>query len=78
MDNGASIHMKYDRSLFRAQNKKGNTIVDLGDETTYPVRGVDSIFFQMPSSDVIEMSDILLVISLRKNLILVSCMTYIY
>jgi hypothetical protein len=39
------------------------------------MRGVGSISFQMPSGDVLELSDILFVPGLRKNLLSMSCMT---
>jgi hypothetical protein len=52
--------------------------MELGDDATYLLRGVGSISFQMPSGDVLELDHILLVPSLRKNLLLVSCMTYIH
>jgi hypothetical protein len=48
--------------------------VELGDDATYPMRGVGSISFQMPLGDVLELSDVLFVPSLKKNLLLVSCM----
>jgi hypothetical protein len=46
VDNGASRHMTYDRSLFnRIQEQEGGMSVELGDDATYPVRGVGSISF---------------------------------
>jgi hypothetical protein len=76
VDSGASRHMTYDRSLFnRFQEQEGGMSVELGDDATYPVRGVGSISFQMPSGDVLELSDVLFVPSLKKNLLSVSCMT---
>jgi hypothetical protein len=41
--------------------------VEFGDDVAYPVRGVGSISFQMPSSDV------LFVLGLMNNLFSVSC-----
>jgi hypothetical protein len=35
--------------------------VELGDDATYPVVGVGSISFQMPSGDVLELSGVLYV-----------------
>jgi hypothetical protein len=57
------------------KEQEGGMTMELGDDATYPVRGVGSISFQMPSGDVLELSDILFVPSLRKNLLSVSCMT---
>jgi hypothetical protein len=48
--------------------------VELGDDATYPMRGVGSISFWMPSSDVLELSDVLFVPGLKKNILSVSCM----
>jgi hypothetical protein len=52
--------------------------VELGNDATYLMRRVGYISFRMPSSDVLELSDILFVLGLRKNLLLVSCMTDIH
>jgi hypothetical protein len=48
--------------------------VELGDDATYPMRGVGSISFQTPIGDVLELSNVLYVLGLKKNLLLVSCM----
>lgn len=68
--------MTYHKSLFSLfQEQKGDMGVELGDDTTYPMRrGVDSISFQMHLGDVLELSDILFVPSLKKNLLSSSCM----
>jgi hypothetical protein len=42
------------------------------------VRGVGSISFLVPSGDVLDLDHILLVPSLRKNLVSVSCMINIH
>jgi hypothetical protein len=49
--------------------------VFFGDDTTYIVRGVGSISFQMFSSDVREFIDALLVISFKSNMLSFYCMT---
>jgi hypothetical protein len=41
--------------------------VESCDDATYHVRGVGSISFHMPSSDVLDWSDVLIVPSLKKN-----------
>jgi hypothetical protein len=51
---------------------------ELGDEATYLARGVGSISFHMPLGDVLELSDIIFVLCLRKNLLSVSCMRDVY
>lgn len=52
--------------------------IKLGDDATHPVRGVGSISFWMPLGDVLELDAILFVLGLRKNLLLVYCMTDIH
>ena len=41
--------------------------MELGDEATDPMRGVVSISFQKPSSDVLELKDILFILGLSKT-----------
>jgi hypothetical protein len=40
--------------------------LELGDDATYPVKGLDSISFQMTSSQVLELKDVLFVLGLKK------------
>jgi hypothetical protein len=51
--------------------------VNLGDDVTYPMRGVGSISFQVPSGDVLELNDVLVFTGLNNYLLLISCMTNI-
>jgi hypothetical protein len=76
VDNGALRHMTYDRSLFnRIQEQEGGMSVELGDDATYPMRGVGSIsFLDTFIGDVLELSNVLFVLGLKKNLLSVSCM----
>jgi hypothetical protein len=79
VNNGFLRHMTYDRSLFgKNQEQQGGMTEELGDDATYPLRGVGFISFWMPLGDVLELDHILLVPGLRKNLLSVSCMTYIH
>jgi hypothetical protein len=49
VDSGASIHMTHEKSLFsRFQMQEGGMSVEMGDDATYPMRGVGSIFFKTP------------------------------
>jgi hypothetical protein len=52
-------------------------IVELGDDATYPMRGFGFISIYIPLGHVHELSDILLVPSLRKNLLSSYYMTYV-
>jgi hypothetical protein len=49
--------------------------VELGGNATYLVIGMGSISFCMPSSDVLELDDVLYVPGLTKNLLSISAMT---
>jgi hypothetical protein len=46
--------------------------VVIGDDATYPMRGIGSICFQIHFNDVLGLSDILFIHALKKNLLLVS------
>jgi hypothetical protein len=48
--------------------------VELGDDASYHVRRISYISFQMPSCDVLELSDVLFVPSLMRNLLSMSSM----
>ena len=71
--------MIYEKSLFnKIQKQEGGMIVELDDDAMYLIRGVGFMSFQMPSNDVLELSDILSILGLRKNFLLVSCMMDVY
>jgi hypothetical protein len=48
--------------------------VELGNDATSPVTGMGSISFRMPSSDVLELDDVLYVSSLTRNILSISTM----
>ena len=71
--------MAFERSLFsRIQEQEGDMTIELVDDATYFMRGVGSISFQIASCDVVKLSDILFVSSLRKKLLSFSCMIDIH
>jgi hypothetical protein len=79
VDSGASKLLTYYRFLFKNIYKKEDDMgVELGDGATYPMRGVGSIYFKTPTDDVLELSNVLCVPRLKKNLYLVSCMIDIH
>ena len=43
--------------------------VELGDDSIYPMIGIDTLSFKMPSSNVLELHDVLFVLGLKKNLL---------
>jgi len=52
--------------------QEGGMKVELGDDSNYPMRGVSSISFQIPSSDVFELDYVLFVLWWKKNLLSMS------
>jgi hypothetical protein len=47
---GVLRHMAYDRKIFSGfQEQKGGMCMELSDNATYPMKGLGSIFIQMPS-----------------------------
>jgi len=66
--------MTYDRSLFsRIHDQKGGKSVELGDDATYYARRVGSISLRTPTSDILELNNVLYVSGLKKNLLSISC-----
>jgi len=77
VDNEALRHMNcYGKIFNKFHKQEGGMQVELGDDATYLVKGFNSISFLMPSLDVFVLNDVLIVPSLKKNLSLVSCITY--
>ena len=58
VENGDLIHMTYGMSLVNNIQEKNEKymLIKISNYATYPMRGVDSISFQMPSSDVLLFS----------------------
>jgi hypothetical protein len=55
VDSGALRHVTYDMKLFNDLQKQEEAMsVELGDDATYLVKGLNSISFHMSSSDVLE------------------------
>lgn len=48
--------------------------VELGNDDTYAMKGLGSISFLVPLSDVIELNDVLFLPALKKKFISISCM----
>jgi hypothetical protein len=67
--------MTYDKKLPNMVHEQhGGMSVDLGHDATYPMKILRTISFRMPSSDVIELNDVLFIPDLKKNLLSISCM----
>jgi hypothetical protein len=73
MDSGVSKHMtSFKQNLANYRDKKFNVKVELGDDGTYDIKGFGSASFQLQSSNVFHIDEILYVPSLKKNLISVA------
>jgi hypothetical protein len=71
---GASKHMRVNKkACYKLQEQ-----VELGNDVTYPITRVGFVSLCMPSSDVLELDDVLYVPSLMKNHLSVSCMIDLY
>ena len=66
MDSGASKHMTgFKHNLVNYRDKK----VELGDDSTYDIKGFGSTSFQLQTGYVFHIDEILYVPGLKKNLI---------
>jgi hypothetical protein len=63
-----------ERSLVGFENKWEEYLWGWMMIATYHVKGLVSIYFQMPSGDVVELDFVLYFPDLTKNVLLVSCM----
>jgi hypothetical protein len=69
MDNGAYKHMtSFKQNLSNYRDKQFNVKVELGDDGTYDIKGFGSASFQLQSSNVFHIDEILYVLGLKKNL----------
>jgi hypothetical protein len=67
--------MTYNKKIFHwFQEQEGGMCVELQNDATYPVKGLGSIYFQMPSGDDLEL-DSLYVPDSTKSLLSISCRT---
>jgi hypothetical protein len=68
-------HDLQQEGFYKLQEQEDGIQVELGNDATYPVTKWALSLSCMPSSDVLELNDVLYVPNLTKNLLLVSCMT---
>jgi hypothetical protein len=73
MDSGASKHMTgFKQNLTNYRDKKFNVKVELEDDGTYDIKSFGSASFQLQSSNIFHIDEILYVPGLKKNLISVA------
>jgi hypothetical protein len=75
IDSGASRHMTGDQArLSNLNGKKTSYKVELGDESTYPIKGIGQASVKLKTSNNVHLSNVLYVPGLQKNLVSISCL----
>ena len=75
MDSGASRHMTgYRSALTNLTEKKSSIEVELGDDATYSIQGIRSTSFQLDFGTTLQITEILYVPGIKKNLLSVSAL----
>jgi hypothetical protein len=75
IDSGASRHMMRDQArLSNPNEKKTSYKVDLGDKSTYPVKGFGQASVKLKTGNNVHLSNVLYVLHLEKNLVSISCL----
>lgn len=75
IDSGASRHFTgYKDVLSNLIEKDTNLEIILGDNATYPVKGVGNVTLQLNQGNTIHLQEVLYVPDLKKNLVFISTM----
>lgn len=75
IDSGASRHfIGYKEALSNLIEKDTNLKIILGDNATYPVKGVGNVTLQLNQGNTILLQEVLYVPDLKKNLVSISAM----
>jgi hypothetical protein len=75
IDSGASRHMMGDQARLSNLNQtKTSYKVELGDKRTYPVKGFGQASVKLESGNHVQLSNVLYVPGLEKNLVSISCL----
>ena len=75
IDRGASRHFTgYKEALSNLIEKDTNMEIILGDNATYPVKGVGNVTLQLNQVNIIHLQEVLYVPDLKKNLVSISTM----
>ena len=75
IDSGASRHLpRYKEALSNLIEKDINLEIILGDNATYPVKGVGNVTLQLNQGNTIHLQEVLYVPDLKKNLVSISGM----
>ena len=72
MDSGASRHMTgYRCGLTDLTKHKYSIEVEMGDETSYSIQGIESTSFRLDSNTDLKITEILYIPDIKKNVLLV-------
>ena len=75
IDSGASRHFTgYKEALSDLIEKDTNLEIILGDNATYPVKGVGNVTLQLNQGNIVHLQEVLYVPDLKKNLVSISAM----
>jgi hypothetical protein len=75
IDSGASRNMTGDhKNLSRMMEKETPHKVELGDNNSYAIKGIGQATIKMESSNSIHLSNVIYILSLKKNILYISCL----
>jgi hypothetical protein len=75
IDSGASRHMMGDQArLSNLNEKKTSYKIELGDKSTYPVKGFGQASVKLKTGNNVHLCNVLYVPGLEKNLVSISCL----
>lgn len=77
IDSGASRHITGHKKKLKTLSKgKYSYLVELGDNKSYPIRGIGSTSIELENKNNIHLNNILFVSGLHKNLLYISILEY--
>jgi len=75
IDSGASRHFtRYKEALSNLVEKKTNLEIILGDNATYPVKGIGTVTPHLNQGQTLYLQEVLFVLDLKKNLVSIFAM----
>ena len=75
IDNGASRNFtRYKEAISNLMEKKTNSEIILGDNSTYPMKGIGTVTLHLNQGQTLHLQEVLYVPDLKKNLVSISVM----
>ena len=75
IDSGASRHFTgYKEALSNLIEKDTNLEIILGENATYPMKGVGNVTLQLNQGNIIHLQEVLYILDLKNNLVSISAM----